>query len=40
MVDAYDDQLNRKFNEWNVYLLEPGIVSVHDFGSAINDINT
>ena len=40
MYDAYDDHLNIKFNDWNVYLLEPGIIEVNDdFGSSINKIN-
>ena len=42
MVDAYDEHINLQFNNWNVYLLNPGIIDINDElqnESAINEIN-
>jgi GR25 family glycosyltransferase involved in LPS biosynthesis len=42
MVDAYDEHINLKFNDWNVYLINPGIMDINDElqnESAINGIN-
>lgn len=42
MVDAYDEHINLQFNNWNVYLLNPGIIDINDElqnESAINSIN-
>ena len=42
MNDAYDEQLNLQFGAWNVYLLHPGIIDIHDElqkDSSINAIN-
>lgn len=42
MVDAYDEHINLHFNDWNVYLLNPGIIEMNDElqnESAINGIN-
>lgn len=43
MIDAYDEQMNLKFNEWNCYILHPGIVEIDSKlqeQSSINTINT
>lgn len=43
MNDAFDEQVNRHFNEWNCYVLHPGIIDIDDelqAESAINAINT
>ena len=42
MVDAIDEQYLLKFNEWNVYAIQPNIISVNDEyaqNSSINEIN-
>jgi len=42
MNDAYDEQINYHFNEWNCYALNPGIIDVNEelqAESAINAIN-
>lgn len=42
MNDAYDEHINQYFNEWNCYVLHPGIVDIDDelqAESAINAIN-
>ena len=42
MNDAYDEQLNYHFNEWNCYVLHPGIIDIDDelqADSSINAIN-
>jgi GR25 family glycosyltransferase involved in LPS biosynthesis len=42
MNDAFDEQVNQHFNEWNCYLLHPGIININDelqADSAINAIN-
>ena len=43
MNDAFDEQMNLKFNDWNCYALNPGIIEINDDlqkKSAINAINT
>lgn len=42
MNDAFDEQVNLHFNEWNCYVLHPGIIDINDelqAESAINAIN-
>jgi GR25 family glycosyltransferase involved in LPS biosynthesis len=42
MNDAFDEQVNVHFNEWNCYVLHPGIIDINDelqAESAINAIN-
>jgi GR25 family glycosyltransferase involved in LPS biosynthesis len=42
MNDAFDEQINNHFNEWNCYVLHPGIIDINDelqAESAINAIN-
>jgi hypothetical protein len=43
MNDAFDEQMNLKFNDWNCYVLNPGMIEIDDDlqkASAINAINT
>ena len=43
MNDAFDEQMNLFFNDWNCYALNPGIIEIDDDlqkASAINAINT
>lgn len=43
MNDAFDEQMNLKFNDWNCYVLNPGIIEINDDlqkDSSINAINT
>lgn len=42
MNDAFDEQINCHFNEWNCYVLQPGIIEINDelqADSSINAIN-
>jgi GR25 family glycosyltransferase involved in LPS biosynthesis len=42
MNDAFDEQINQHFNQWNCYVLHPGIIDINDelqAESAINAIN-
>jgi hypothetical protein len=43
MFDAIDEQYVHKFDEWNVYGIEPNMIKVNDElqkSSSINEINT
>ena len=39
MHDAYDEQVNRFFNTWNCYALNPGIIDIDDDLQADSSIN-
>jgi len=38
MIDAIDEQFKMKFNEWNVYAVVPGIITLNEEESAISSI--